>query len=335
MLKSITTDQSYAPTSSSIWQGRNSPPEETEQYWHEIIQLEDLNDLEKNSKTPQIGIMSYACDEGVKRNHGRVGSADGPQAILKQLAKLPVHIKNKTITDYGTIQCLNGDLESTQNALAVATAQRLKQGIFPINVGGGHDIAYATYCGVRDALANSTKKSLGILNFDAHFDLRLPVNEPNSGTPFYQILNDQSTSLNREYVVLGIQRQSNTRSLFATAQQHDVVYISNEYCTTDTQHLNAVHTLLDRFIHRNDYIYLSIDIDAFSSAYAPGVSAPSPQGFDPMFFFKVLDYMLKSPKVIAIDLAETNPRFDQDNATSRLAARIIDTIATKLSFKKS
>jgi formiminoglutamase len=67
-----------------------------------------------------------------------------------------------------------------------------------------------------------------------------------------------------------------------------------------------------------------IDLDGFSSAYAPGVSAPSPLGFAPLFVYKVLAYVFESKKVISCDIAELNPDFDIDENTASLAAKLID-----------
>jgi len=61
-----------------------------------------------------------------------------------------------------------------------------------------------------------------------------------------------------------------------------------------------------------------------SSAYAPGVSAPSPLGFTPYFVFKVLVFLFESKKVISFDIAELNPSLDRDKLTANLAAKIID-----------
>ena len=83
---------------------------------------------------------------------------------------------------------------------------------------------------------------------------------------------------------------------------------------------------LTTFIDGYDYIYLTIDMDVFSSAYAPGVSAPSPVGITPSFFWEILQFILTTKKVISCDVAELNPKYDEDHATANLVARIIDFI---------
>ena len=67
-------------------------------------------------------------------------------------------------------------------------------------------------------------------------------------------------------------------------------------------------------------------MDGFSSAYAPGVSAPSTLGLTPNFVYKVLAFLFQSKKVISCDIAELNPDFDVDDSTAGLAARLVDYI---------
>jgi formiminoglutamase len=67
-------------------------------------------------------------------------------------------------------------------------------------------------------------------------------------------------------------------------------------------------------------------MDGFSSAYAPGVSAPSPLGFAPSFVYEALAFLFQSKKVISCDIAELNPDFDVDDSTAGLAARLVDYI---------
>ena len=59
-----------------------------------------------------------------------------------------------------------------------------------VGLGGGHEIAWASYQGIAQALQDDARLArLGIVNFDAHFDLRKPevAGPGTSGTPFLQI----------------------------------------------------------------------------------------------------------------------------------------------------
>ncbi|MGS2762739.1 arginase family protein [Sinomicrobium sp. M5D2P9] len=75
--------------------------------------------------------------------------------------------------DAGSITCQNGDIEAAQKALAETVATLLVNKQFPIVSGGGHDMAYGHYLGIkRYSDAKKEGQTIGIINFDAHFDLR-------------------------------------------------------------------------------------------------------------------------------------------------------------------
>ncbi len=40
---------------------------------------------------PAVALIGFACDEGVRRNHGRVGAAAGPEALRLALGKLAIN----------------------------------------------------------------------------------------------------------------------------------------------------------------------------------------------------------------------------------------------------
>ena len=325
-------NNNYRSPYPDLWKGRHTneglPPE----YWHEHISMLDLNsELKEGSESNKhIALLGYACDEGVKRNLGRIGAKKAADEIRKQLSKLAVHFDDKKLWDAGNIVCDDGDLEATQQALQKAVSVLLKQEIFPVVIGGGHDIAYGHFSGIYDYLKiHKPGSTIGIINFDAHFDLRVPVKEGNSGTPFYQISEVlKSEKLPFHYLVLGIQRESNGKELFNRAKHLGVDYVLSEECRLNN--IEKVKNKLRNFITNTDYIYLSIDMDGFASNYAPGVSAPSPMGFDPAFAFELIATIFDSNKVISCDIAECNPSYDYDDHTSRLAARLIYHIADYL-----
>lgn len=304
--------EAYRAPEQDNWTGRVTTPEQGPQYWHQNVVLRNWSE---GTMSEGYGLIGYTCEEGVRRNQGRLGAAAGPKALRQRMARLAWHHAGKTITDYGDIVCVGEDMEAAQAQLALMVSEVIKAGQTPIVLGGGHDLAYGHYCGVRAAAEG---KKIGIINFDAHFDLRPVTGQPNSGTPFNQILAEDLV----DYLVLGIQRQANTRELFDIAAENGVEYVLAQHCRT--YQLPTIVDTLDHFIARNDWIYLSIDLDGFSSAYAPGVSAPSPLGFSPHFVLAVLEYLMASGKVVSVDFAEMNPVFDVDGATARLGAGLVD-----------
>lgn len=318
----------YKPADRGNWEGRKSNPDMGNQYWHQQIELLDINNLSKQlpGLPPiDVALLGYVCDEGVRRNRGRIGAHEGPKAIRERLAKLPIHFESTRVVDAGDIICIDDDMEACQKMFSMAIADLLKQNIFPIALGGGHDMAYGHFMGIWDAIKHTNKRRVAIINFDAHFDLRPVEGRGNSGTPFNQILSDfEEMDEHVDYFAIGIQQQSNTKELFEIARKENVSYAINYDCESSSVEMEALKNRLKPIVDRNDYLYISLDLDGFSSAYAPGVSAPSPLGFTPYFVFKLLNFLFATQKVIAFDIAELNPSIDRDRHTANLAAKIID-----------
>lgn len=310
--------------SPSLWTGRSA---ETIEYWHQAIIT--VNDLEFNKDLNQrkIGILGYAGDEGVRRNGGRIGAALGPDAIRKVMGSTAFHLKSGTqIFDYGTIRTEKNNLESSHSLIKKSVTTLLHTKHFPILFGGGHDLAYAHASGIFAYLKDKDEK-LGIINLDAHFDLRPILNEQgHSGSPFYQLSREYHNQFH--YLCLGIQRAANPRSLFETADRVNARWMAMEDFRMNNW--DVIQEKIGLFLDSVSKVYLSIDLDGFSSAFAPGVSAPSPMGFSPDIAFKVFELIASSKKLISMDVVELNPTFDQDHATARLAARCTEFILRKV-----
>ena len=229
------------------------------------------------------------------------------------------NLKTIAILGYACDEGVNDDMEIAQINLAEKITLLLSKNVLPIVLGGGHDIAYGHFNGIKTHLGN---KKIGIINFDSHFDLRLNTNGNNSGTPFYQIAQDCITDNSPfNYLCLGIRKDANDKMLFETAAKLDVKYLETEHF--NMHYLEHVQLILMQFIEDVDYIYTTIDLDGFSSAYTPGVSAPSPMGFSPDIVLECLKVIIDSKKLISLDIAEMNPKYDIDGQSAKLAASLV------------
>lgn len=192
-------------------------------------------------------------------------------------------------------------------------------------------MAYGHYNGIKAHLdAIKEGQSLGIINFDAHFDLRKNTDLPNSGTPFHQIAMDcQKENIDFHYLCLGIRKDANDRNLFQTAKELNVAFITND--TFQIQFMEEINTWINAFAKNVDHLYVTIDLDGFSSAYAPGVSAASPMGFNPQLVMECLRTIMASGKLISLDIAEMNPKYDIDGQTAKLAASLLHHVAHGIS----
>lgn len=305
----------YQLANPDLWQGRTDTATQ-ERFFQKIQFLNSQSELiSKDKKTIFLG---FASDAGITRNMGRPGAKFGPDQIKTQLAKLPCP-GNEQFIDLGSIVCEGDALESAQSQFAELISLCHQQGHRTIALGGGHEIAWAHFQG----LAPKYKK-LGIINFDAHFDLRpcLQGQQGNSGTPFSQIAGYcEQHQLAFQYCCIGIQKFGNTQSLFSRANELNAKYLCAEQLSI--QSFAWQIAFIDDFMLSLDHIYLTICLDVFAEYCAPGVSAPQALGLSPWQVLPLLKYIMQSGKVVSIDIAELSPPLDQDQKTARLAALII------------
>lgn len=319
----------YQPPDLKIWTGRTDDIRDRESYrWHQIIRPLELftgNVPDKTVKNPSFCLIGFCCDKGVEENNGRIGAADAPYAIRKELTNLPDKGYDPSILFDGGNILYKGDLAASQATLEAAVRHILELGLFPLIMGGGHEVALGSFSGVL----GSKKEKAGIINFDAHFDLRPLGNGPSSGNMFSSIEEKcQADSLPFNYFCLGIQESGNTASLFQRAERLGVQYI--KAAEINSSPAEVCFPKLSSFMNKLDNIYITVCSDVFSSAYAPGVSSPQPFGLHPEKVMTLLKYILNTGKTVCFDIAEVSPCFDDDNRTAKLAAIFIFALVNTL-----
>lgn len=265
--------------------------------------------------------LGFQCDEGIRRNQGRSGAATGPNALRLAMSSFADHLPEDVILYAGgDIICNNHMMETAQIQLGKKVEMLLRKGYKTLVIGGGHETAYGHYLGIKKVLKPEEK--LGIINFDAHFDLRSYASHPHSGSPFLQIADDLHVNDKEfHYLCLGIQECSNTRRLFQTAQELEVPYVLAEDLQNGPS--ETVRKQVETFLAQVDKVYVTIDLDVFATAYAPGVSAPSALGITPQVALPILQQIITSGKLLTLDVVELNPTLDQDNRTAKLAAGLL------------
>ncbi|WP_102403032.1 formimidoylglutamase [Vibrio sp. 10N.261.55.A7] len=317
------------------WQGRHDSEDgDLGTRVHHVIKQKQAHELSKASHS--VSILGFATDAGVARNKGRIGAKKAPDLIRRALANMAWH-NDASITDLGNVVCEDDLLEQSQLETAAVITTALKHSPV-ITLGGGHEIAWASFLGLANHLQLSqpaAKPKIGIINFDAHFDLRAFTSQhadvkPSSGTPFNQIHQHcADNGWDFHYACLGVSRASNTAALFKRADDLGVWYVEDHQLS----HINHIYhlTQLQHFIDNCDCIYLTIDLDVFPASTAPGVSAPAARGVSyeslALFLERILHY---KNKLMVADIAEYNPTYDVDSQTARLAARLCWDIANAM-----
>ena len=299
----------YKPGNRSIWKGCQDPGS-IRDVWHQVIDTADLN-----AAIPQgVCFLGFCSDVGVKRNLGRVGAVGGPDSIRKAMVNLAIHDESLRLSDAGDVVVSGDQLETAQTECAGYVTAMLKEGTFPILLGGGHEISYAHGKAVLDAFPT---KKMGVINFDPHFDLRQYLQGAHSGSWARQLFDEYERF---HYLPVGINEAVNIAPMFELMRERDQSFITMEELLIEPK--EDLLARINYFIEQVDLVAVTLDLDVFSSGVAPGVSAVNPYGALPHHIKPLMTEILKSDKVLSFDVAEMSPAHD-DGRTAKLAASFI------------
>ncbi|WP_313082036.1 formimidoylglutamase [Atlantibacter sp.] len=304
----------WQPARAALWQGRNDLAEADnalrvfQTIQHRTAFVPDADG---------IALLGFACDEGVKRNHGRPGAQKGPDALRSALANMASHRGHDRMVDLGNIHAQPDALEAAQDALSDAVKQCQQAGMRTLVFGGGHETAFGHGRGVLDAWPDAR---IAIINIDAHLDLRRAA-QATSGTPFRQLaLHCEQQGREFNYTCIGVNPAANTEALLDEAARLNVNIIWDTDCQRPEQ--TAAATQITALLAWADKIYLTIDLDALPGWQMPAVSAPAGLGIPLDTLLTRLEPLCRSPKLQAVDLVEFNPEFDHDSLGAKVAARL-------------
>lgn len=246
-----------------------------------------------------VALLGLPDDTGVRLNNGRTGAAGGPKAFRAALSRYgvadPAAGYLPLVFDAGDVMP-TGSLEKTHERVTEATTALLDRGLFPIAIGGGHDL---TYPFVR-AVAAKHPKLAGIY-FDAHLDVRETAG---SGMPFRRLVEDCGVSALHLH---GFRPLVNSLEHLDWFRAHG----------GRTHPENAKVAL-----PKAKNLFVSFDLDVLDAAHAPGVSALNPAGWNVREAAAWVRACGADPRVRCFDLMELNPAHDPDGRTARVAAHL-------------
>ena len=271
-------------------------------------------------------LIGYPDDRGVSYNGGRAGAAGGPEAIRKIFYKTTPSPKTNSemikLWDKGDLS-LSDNLRSDHDRAVEALQREFtnRASLRIVSMGGGHDFAY---CDGRFFLSRQRKHQAMpvIINFDAHLDCRPMQEQPHSGTPFYRLLQEFPGQF--LFIEVGLQEQCNARSHYEWASGKG---LKSLWLEDILRHPDGLYGLWqDRFqtelsVARDCFV--SVDLDAFSSAIAPGCSQSWPSGLAYADFARVMGDIQRAWHVQNLGVYELAPNLDSDQRTARLAAKIL------------
>lgn len=251
--------------------------------------------------------------------------SDSNSSFERGPALAPAAIRAALWSDRGNLACEDGqeigidfeladrgDLPLTETAgddalISDAVADCARSGAVPLCLGGDHAMSHPAVRGVH-----AVHGPLTILHFDAHPDLYADFagNPRSHASPFARIM---EAGLAKRLVQVGI------RTL-------------NRHCREQAERFGVEIVPMadfrpDMVPVLEDPLYVSIDLDGIDPAEAPGVSHPEPGGLTVREVLAVL--RRQTAALVGADIVELNPRFDQNERTAILAAKLVRELAAQ------
>ncbi|MFP3909665.1 MAG: agmatinase [Archaeoglobaceae archaeon] len=235
------------------------------------------------------------------------GSRFAPNAIREASWNLEEYslyfdfdLDDVNICDAGNVNC-DGDFYSIMERVA-HLVDKLEPHTNTIAMGGEHTISYACTPSVPCYVV-----------FDAHLDLRNEFDGSiyNHACTSRRIYEKLEAGEIDNLVQVGVRSGTAEERGFAEKNGIDVYY-SWEVIN------NGIGWVIKQ-LQQFDDIYLSIDMDVFDPAFAPGVATPEPFGIHPIHLLRFIDDL--SDLISGIDVVEVIP--DSNKVTQMLAAKII------------
>jgi agmatinase len=207
------------------------------------------------------------------------------------------------VEDVGDLALTEGDGDDA--AIAAAVAEACEAGAVPLVLGGDHSVTVPILAAISAAHG-----PVDILHFDAHPDLYDDYEgDPRShASPFARIMESGHA---RRLIQVGI------RTL-------------NRHCREQAARFGVEMVEMrdfapERVPQPEGPLYISIDMDGFDPAFAPGVSHHEPGGLSVRDVLAVLDRV--GAPVVGADIVEYNPRRDVNGVTAVLAAKLVREVA--------
>jgi len=244
-----------------------------------------------------------------------------------------VDLAEMTALDVGDVPMHVTDIVRCHDNIVEASAAIHKN--FPDSIvaaiGGDHSITAMMVKGLHKA---KPRESIGILQFDTHFDLRsLADNGPSNGTPMRNLI-ESGVVKGADLYNIGLHGFFNTKYLKQYADEKGVNYMTLRKARKKGLE-NTVGQCLKELGEKVDVIYLTVDMDVIDIAYAPGVPASTPGGMTSAELLEGVFTAAKHPKVKAIDIVCLDPLRDtQVQPTVKLGTHVFLTFLTGVMVRK-
>ena len=286
---------------------------------------------------PDVAILGAPWDDGTTY---RPGARFGPRAVRVANYQPPSwHLDLEIapfevlqVVDYGDAVCYPGLTDQAHEAIRARVAEIATRRIVPIVIGGDHSITYPAATAVADAYGRG---KVGMVHFDAHADTGRHTwgNLASHATPMRRLI-ESGAIPGRNFVQLGLRGYWPERETFEWMRAQGMRWhLMGELLD------RGVETVIDQAVAEAldgpQLIYLSVDIDVLDPGFAPGTGTPEPGGMQPAELLRAIRKIAVRTTLVAMDVVEVSPPYDQAEITAQNANRCILEAISVLAVKKS
>lgn len=160
---------------------------------------------------------------------------------------------------------------------------------------------------------------IGLVTFDAHFDLRDTNDGLSNGNPIRALLED---GLPGPHIAqIGIQSFANSPAHAEFARSAGIHVVDRHEIALRGMAAVAADNL-ERIAAEVDVVYVDFDMDVLDRVFAPGTPGSRPGGISPHELRQAARICGAHPKVAAIDIVEVSPPDDVADVTVMAAAQV-------------
>jgi len=260
----------------------------------------------------------------------RGGTRDGPAAIIaasQQVELFDPELRREFHTaGIATLDPIVPNAagpEEMQRDIHAAARRIVRDGKFLLGLGGEHGIT----AGLVKAVAQKHRR-LSVLQIDAHLDLRDSYQQSrySHATVMRRVLPLVDAVVPVGIRTVAIEEHRFLKSLQGKARlkkgPHNGPYKTPPIRPVMARECWESDDWLDRVLEAlGENVYVTVDIDGFDPAYAPGTGTPEPGGLDWYQVTSLLRLVAAEKRIVAADVVEVAPIPGQA-VTEFLAARV-------------
>lgn len=238
------------------------------------------------------------------------GTALGPEAIIEASNELERLCRGtepcaRGIFTEPALDC-DGPLAEVMERLAQRTEAAVRAGKLPVTLGGEHSLSYGAVTGVARAL----KQRVGIVQIDAHADLRVAYQgEKHSHASVMNLLIEEGHGLAQFGVRALCTQEAESRVA------NGVFHVDAEELVTGNIHA------IDLPEDFPELVYVSFDVDGLDPSQMPATGTPVPGGLGYYQALQLVEHALNGRRCVGLDVVELAP--DGNAAWDFTAAQIV------------